>query len=54
MIGNVIQSRYLEISDYLTAAALSILLMILILVMVLVYAWFAGTEALTGAEEEPA
>ena len=28
--------------------------MILILVMVLVYAWFAGTEALTGAEEEPA
>ena len=54
MIGNVIQSRYLEISDYPTAAALSILLMILILVMVLVYAWFAGTEALTGAEEEPA
>jgi spermidine/putrescine transport system permease protein len=54
MIGNVIQSRYLEISDYPTAAALSILLMLLILVMVLAYAWFAGTEALTGAEEEPA
>jgi|SRR5215211_1147269 len=54
MIGNVIQSRYLEISDYPTAAALSFLLMLIILVMVLVYAWFAGTEALTGAEEEPA
>ncbi len=54
MIGNVIQSRYLEVSDYPTAAALSILLMVLILVMVLAYAWFAGTEALTGAEEEPA
>jgi spermidine/putrescine transport system permease protein len=54
MIGNVIQSRYLEISDYPTAAALSFILMLLILVMVLAYAWFAGTEALTGAEEEPA
>jgi spermidine/putrescine transport system permease protein len=54
MIGNVIQSRYLELSDYPTAAALSFLLMILILVIVLAYAWFAGTEALTGAEEEPA
>ena len=54
MIGNVIQSRYLEISDYPTAAALSLILMVLILVMVLAYAWFAGTEALTGAEEKPA
>jgi len=54
MIGNVIQSRYLEISDYPTAAALSFILMLVILVMVLAYAWFAGTEALTGAEEEPA
>jgi spermidine/putrescine transport system permease protein len=52
MIGNVIQSRYLEITDYPTAAALSFILMILILVMVLVYARFVGTEALTGAEEE--
>jgi spermidine/putrescine transport system permease protein len=51
MIGNVIQSRYLEITDYPTAAALSFLLMLLILVMVLAYARFAGTEALTGAEE---
>jgi spermidine/putrescine transport system permease protein len=52
MIGNVIQSRYLEISDYPTAAALSFVLMILILVMVLVYARVVGTETLTGAEVE--
>jgi spermidine/putrescine transport system permease protein len=52
MIGNVIQSRYLELTDYPTAAALSFILMILILALVLVYARFAGTEALTGAEEE--
>jgi spermidine/putrescine transport system permease protein len=50
MIGNVIQSRYLEISDYPEAAALSFTLMIAILAMVLVYARFAGTEQLTGAE----
>jgi spermidine/putrescine transport system permease protein len=52
MIGNVIQSRYLELTDYPTAAALSFILMLLILALVLVYARFAGTEALTGAEEE--
>ena len=52
MIGNVIQSRYLEVTDYPTAAALSFLLMALILVLVLVWARFAGTEALMGAEEE--
>jgi spermidine/putrescine transport system permease protein len=52
MIGNVIQSRYLEITDYPTAAALSFVLMILILTMVLAYSRFAGTEALTGAEAE--
>jgi len=51
MIGNVIQSRFLEITDYPTAAALSFVLMILILILVLVYARFVGTEALTGAEE---
>jgi spermidine/putrescine transport system permease protein len=50
MIGNVIQSRYLEVSDYPTAAALSFLLMALILIMVLAWARFAGTEALMGAE----
>ena len=52
MIGNVIQSRYLEVTDYPEAAALSFLLMIAILVMVLGYARFAGTEQLTGAEAE--
>ena len=52
MIGNVIQSRYLEITDYPTAAALSFILMSIILVMVLVYARFVGTESLTGADEE--
>ncbi len=51
MIGNVIQSRYLELTDYPTAAALSFILMLIILVLVLVYARFVGTESLTGAEE---
>jgi spermidine/putrescine transport system permease protein len=50
MIGNVIQSRYLEITDYPTAAALSFVLMILILVMVLAWARIAGTESLMGSE----
>jgi spermidine/putrescine transport system permease protein len=50
MIGNVIQSRYLEITDYPTAAALSFILMLAILILVLAYARFAGTEQLTGAE----
>jgi spermidine/putrescine transport system permease protein len=50
MIGNVIQSRYLEVSDYPTAAALSFLLMALILILVVIWARIAGTEALMGAE----
>ena len=50
MIGNVIQSRYLEVSDYPTAAALSFILMAMILVLVLAWARFAGTEALMGEE----
>ncbi len=50
MIGNVIQSRYLELTDYPTAAALSFVLMALILVLVLLWARIAGTEALMGAE----
>jgi spermidine/putrescine transport system permease protein len=53
MNGNVIQSRYLEVTDYPAAAALSFTLMIAILVLVLVYARFAGTEQLTGAEAKP-
>jgi spermidine/putrescine transport system permease protein len=52
MIGNVIQSRYLEVADYPTAAALSFLLMAFMLAIVLVWARIAGTEALLGTEEE--
>jgi spermidine/putrescine transport system permease protein len=50
MIGNVIQSRYLELTDYPTAAALSFILMAVILVLVLIWAKVAGTESLVGAE----
>jgi spermidine/putrescine transport system permease protein len=50
MIGNVIQSRYLELTDYPTAAALSFVLMGLCLVIVLLWAKLAGTEALMGSE----
>jgi spermidine/putrescine transport system permease protein len=50
MIGNVIQSRYLELTDYPTAAALSFVLMAAILVLVLVWAKFVGTESMMGAE----
>src|SRR5215216_5543744 len=52
MIGNVIQSRYLEVADYPTAAALSFLLMAFMLVIVLAWARIAGTEALLGTEGE--
>jgi spermidine/putrescine transport system permease protein len=52
MIGNVIQSRYLEVADYPTASALSFLLMAMMLIIVLVWARIAGTEALLGTEEE--
>jgi spermidine/putrescine transport system permease protein len=52
MIGNVIQSRYLEVSDYPTAAALSFILMGLMLALVVIWARIAGTEALLGTEAE--
>ena len=52
MIGNVIQSRFLELNDYPTAAALSFILMAIMLVIVLVWARIAGTEALLGTEGE--
>jgi spermidine/putrescine transport system permease protein len=48
MIGNVIQGRFLESTDYPTASALSFVLMIGILVAVLIYARALGTEQLTG------
>jgi spermidine/putrescine transport system permease protein len=52
MIGNVIQSRYLEVGDYPTAAALSFILMAAMLVLVFIWARIAGTEALLGTEGE--
>jgi spermidine/putrescine transport system permease protein len=52
MIGNVIQSRYLELADYPTASALSFILMALMLAVVLLWARIAGTEALLGTEGE--
>jgi spermidine/putrescine transport system permease protein len=52
MIGNVIQSRYLEVGDYPTAASLSFILMAAMLVLVFIWARIAGTEALLGTEGE--
>jgi spermidine/putrescine transport system permease protein len=47
MIGNVIQSQFLAVRDYPTAAALSFVLMAAILVLVLIFARILGTERLT-------
>ncbi len=52
MVGNAIQSLYLNLRDYPTAAALSFMLMFVILVVVVIYIRFAGSEALMGDEEE--
>src|SRR5215211_1338763 len=49
MIGNVIQSKFLVVTDYPTAAALSFVLMVVIIVAVLVYARALGTRNLTEA-----
>ena len=48
MIGNVIQSKFLELTDYPSAASLSLLLMAVILALVAVYVRVLGTEKLTG------
>ena len=48
MIGNVIQGRFLKVTDYPTASALSFILMAAIIVGVLLYARLLGTEELTG------
>ena len=48
MIGNVIQSKFLELIDYPAAAALSFVLMATILIGVLLYARALGSERLTG------
>jgi spermidine/putrescine transport system permease protein len=47
MIGNVIQSRFLVLLDYPSAAALSFMLMATILIAVGVYARLLGTEEIT-------
>jgi spermidine/putrescine transport system permease protein len=52
MIGNVIQSKYLVVTDYPAAAALSFVLMAIILTLVVIYIRFAGSEALMGEEAE--
>ena len=48
MIGNVIQSKFLELIDYPSAAAMSFVLMAAILLLVALYARAVGTEKLTG------
>jgi spermidine/putrescine transport system permease protein len=46
MIGNVIQTNFIEFRDYPTASALSVMLMAVILVLVFTYIRRAGTEDL--------
>jgi spermidine/putrescine transport system permease protein len=52
MVGNVVQSLYLQQRDYPEAAALSFLMMLAILAVVVVYLRLAGTGAFMGDEEE--
>jgi spermidine/putrescine transport system permease protein len=49
MIGNVIQSKFINILDYPTAAALSFILMTAILIGILIYARVLGTKSLREA-----
>ncbi|MBO1900811.1 ABC transporter permease [Leucobacter weissii] len=46
MIGNVIESNFLQTQNYPLAAGLSIMLMLIILVMIVVYVRRSGTEDL--------
>ena len=46
VIGNVVQTQFLNRNDYPTAAAISFVLMAIITVLVLIYAKFLGTEDL--------
>lgn len=48
MIGNVIQSKFLELIDYPEAAALSLVLMAGMLILILTYAKVLGSDRLTG------
>jgi spermidine/putrescine transport system permease protein len=52
MIGNRIQTLYLNDRNYPEAAALSFLMMAAVLIVVLLYIRIAGTEAFMGEEEE--
>jgi spermidine/putrescine transport system permease protein len=52
MIGNVIQSLYLEQRNYPEAAALSFIMMAAILLVVIIYLRIAGTGAFMGEEDE--
>jgi spermidine/putrescine transport system permease protein len=52
MIGNRIQSLYLNDRNYPDAAALSFLMMAAIVIVVFIYIRAAGTEAFMGEEEE--
>ena len=49
MVGNVIQSKFITILDYPTAAALSFILMTFILIGIFIYARLLGTSNLTEA-----
>jgi spermidine/putrescine transport system permease protein len=49
MIGNVVQSKFLNVLDYPTAAALSFILMTVILVGIVIYSRLLGTRNLTEA-----
>jgi spermidine/putrescine transport system permease protein len=49
MVGNVIQSKFLYIQDYPTAAALSFILMSFILIGIVLYARLLGARNLTEA-----
>jgi spermidine/putrescine transport system permease protein len=53
MIGNVIQSQFLSLRNYPTAAALSFVLMGGILVLVLIFARALGTDRLTAGAAAP-
>ena len=52
MVGNVIQSLYLQQRNYPEAAALSFVMMLAILAVVIVYLRLAGSGAFMGEEEE--
>jgi spermidine/putrescine transport system permease protein len=49
MIGNVVQSKFLTVLDYPTAAALSFILMTIILIGIVLYSRLLGTRNLTEA-----